>query len=69
MQRSFHQGVPKHVRNDQSVLINDNKENFQEMHPVQNLMPLVQRPKPSLKEGESERQSYKDLLKSFQTKN
>jgi hypothetical protein len=41
------------------------------MHPSQIIMPLVnqQRHKPSLKEADTDRQSYKDLLKSFHAKN
>jgi len=38
MQRGY--ALAKHVRNEQNVLYNDNKENFEELHPTQ-ILPTV----------------------------
>lgn len=63
LQRGF--AAAKHVRNEQNMLLNDNKENFEELHPTQ--MPPIVRPK-LLKDSETEQRSYKELLKNLQTK-
>jgi hypothetical protein len=65
MQRGF--ALQKHIRNEPNALLNENKENFEEMNPSQILPHVNFRPK-LLKDSESEQRSYKDLLKNFQGK-